>query len=226
MRYLEAGDGAGASSSGVAMVDVATSPRAAEPDSALSHDPAQPPLPHELGAFMNLHGFSTVTSWVAGRTVLHMLCDGVQKDAALSIAIHQYVGVVKPSFLSVRAQSEKARGWTALHFLANCPCKDDESRKAHLITALSQAKANLEVTISRDKTPLLTAASTAHVAGCRALIVAGANKLAADVDGNTATDCARCNYRTRKHLEEEAKIPHGANVIGSGRCRFLITNDP
>ena len=81
---------------------------------------------------------------------------------------------MQPSFLDAQIRSDRARHWTALHILANnAPRRtcDQPNVKADLIAALSHAKANLEVRMpDNQRTPLLAAAGTQHVAAVLMLL--------------------------------------------------------
>jgi len=177
-------------------------------------------FPAELKAFMISNGFDCLTAWVNQRTIIHEVCDKVEKDPSMEIVGMQAIAVTKPTFLSVRVQSRQAKGWTPLHLLANN--KDVHGGKARLIAALSQRKADLELKLDKgEKTPLCMAAASGNKAGCIALLEMRANANYANSEGTTVYDLARANhYDLAEFLRTTWKCQPGAGVTGKGRFFF------
>lgn len=234
-------DAASSSAAGAAppTVDVASA--------ALSHDDAtqttpRPQVPKALASrrpasllvFMNEFGFDELTSWVDGRTMLHMACDIVDADplrvGAMKETIIEMIANMKTSFLDAQIRSDRARHWTALHILANnAPRRTcgQPNVKADLIAALSHAKANLEVRMpDNQRTPLLAAAGTQHVAAVLMLLEHKADARAVDIgDQNVANlgngQIKQCVWDYCK-LEANPEAVAGKGRIGKLRMHTVV----
>ena len=109
-------------------------------------------------------------------------------------------------------------GWAPLQILFSGGREHSSAARAGMVAQLCQAKADVEVALTRGTTPLMVAAATSQFAQAAVLMENLADPNNCDTEGATCLDMAWNNRAMQKTLTDTA-ARIGAGVSGSGRQR-------
>ena len=133
----------------------------------------------------------------------------------MAVILTQVLPHVPPSYLNERDH----RGWCPLHLVA--ANKDEAGVRPQMIRALVAARADLSAKRGEGMSPLLMAASTGHLEGCKALLELGADPWDKNNKGATVVVLSLKSSKVGKDYFHGFAVGKGSGSVKGGRYADL-----